>query len=120
MVEEIKKMLDDMPTDELRKVSDHIFKLYEDREPAVTLRQGQIVSWKNWSTFPPTIEYGISEKDQHNCKKPQIIQLLQKYKSLRMTYVDASEITIHDEFVDIASIFKKLEGMVSKGGGSHE
>ncbi|MBR6982190.1 MAG: hypothetical protein IKH75_01430 [Ruminococcus sp.] len=120
MVEEIMKMLDDMPNEELSKISNHIFKLYEDREPAVTLRQGQIVEWKNWSRFPPVVEYGFSEKDQFDCKKPQIIQYLREYKSLRMTYVDASQITIHDECVDIASVFSKLEEIIGRGSVPHE
>ena len=117
MVEEIKKMLDDMPTSDLHAVSDYIFKLYDAREPAVTLMQGQIVEFENAQVFPSVIEFGFSEKEQVNCRRPQIIQYLRQFKSLRMTYVEASKIKIHDECVDVAAVFEKLEELAMKVNG---
>lgn len=121
MNEQLKKTLETLPNDELLEIASFVLDLCKEREPAVTLKAGQIVEWENDSVHiwpKKRIEFGFIERDCMNDKRPQVIQYLGKYKCFRMTYVDASKIVAHDEFIDWTPIAERFKSLYAERNGN--
>lgn len=110
-VDSIKAMLDGMPTEDLKKVSQHIFKLYDDREPTVTIHMGQVVEWTPQPEFgkEPETLIGFSGEEQVDVKRPYIMEYLRGYKCFRLTRADASRVIPQDRYVDLSAVLNSIE-----------
>ena len=109
-VDLIKGMLDGMPNKDLDKVSRHISKLYDDREPTVTLHMGQVVEWTPQPEFgkKPVTLIGFSGEEQVDVKRPYIMEYMRDYKCFRLTRADASRVIPQDRYVDLSAVLDSI------------
>lgn len=109
-IKEIKAAIKDMSNNELSELNKFIFGVKDSREPAISLRIGQIVEWTPEPEFgkEPRTLIGFSADDQTDVKSAVIIEYMRDYNCLRLTRAPASKIVVHDDFVDLSSVIKEI------------